>query len=352
MATRNDDDDDGDEGAAPQVNGVAAPTNDEVPEGVRMLEGGAVEVEIEERDTRHSADAHEDVDTHDASGRELSPDEREALRAARRDEKKRRRQAGREREDRLRATLEAQNRVISEMTQRLAAVEQRGTVGEMQQIDRSIGEANEASRYFQSMMAAAIKANDGAAAADASAKMALAQRRAEELSNVRNAYMQTKSAPAPLDPRHQALANQWMSKHTWYNPSNTNDPDVRVALALDDSLFKEGGWDPTTPAYWNELTKRMTKYLPHRFANRPAVEDQDEEDDAPAPAPKPRQAPPRTPSVGGGSSDNSGAKGTYRLSAERVKALQEAGMWNDPAKRAKMVKRYVEQDRAQAQARR
>jgi hypothetical protein len=39
------------------------------------------------------------------------------------------------------------------------------------------------------------------------------------------------------------------------------------------------------------------------------------------------------------------------LSKERVEAMQQAGMWSDPAKRDKMIRRYMEQDKAASRAR-
>lgn len=338
--------------------GGAAKEDADSEAGLTFLEGGAVSVEItdtgEERTARHGEDEGDDVPTHDAQGRALSEDRRAEMRTERREEKKRRRNAAREREDRLRHTVDTQNRTISEMTQRLAALEQRGTVGELQNLETKIAEAQQAAGYFQQQLGAAITANDGAAAADFSAKMTNATNHVTQLSNVKQAYLQQKNQPPPLDPRHSANVEKWIADNKWYNRNNPQDPDVRVALAVDKGLADDG-WDPTTPAYWTELTKRMKTYLPHRYKNAPADDDEGDDDDSAQtqsqndrqrPETPPRRPPPRTPNAGGGNSDNSGRAGTFTLSAERVAAMKEAGMWNDTAKRAKMVKRYQEQDRA------
>jgi len=344
-----------------------AAVEEEAPQ-IRTNEDGSVDVDGEgnvlaageERSTRHDEDEFEEVATHDASGRRYTDEERERMRADRRDEKRRRRTARRDREDRLRVTVDSQNRVISELTQRLAALEGRGAVGELQQLERNIQEAKDAANWFKEQMAEAIKANDGTAAADFSARMTQAAQRSEQLANVRTAYLnqQNQPRPAPLDPRHQTLANEWMAENRWYNPASPTDPDSRVALAIDEGLSKEPGRDPTSPEYWDELTRRMKKYLPHRYAamdrNR-NNDDRDDGDDAPEDnrngraaqgAERRRPAAPKFNGSGGGGADNSGSKGTYRLSKERVEAMQQAGMWNDPVKRARMVKRYQEMDRA------
>lgn len=38
--------------------------------------------------------------------------------------------------------------------------------------------------------------------------------------------------------------------------------------------------------------------------------------------------------------------GEFRLSAERVQAMKEAGIWDNAEKRAKMIKHYAAYDRA------
>jgi hypothetical protein len=369
MANRSEDEDeDGGQPAGSQKDDGGAAADDAASDaGVRYLDGGAVEIALDgsilegERSARHGDTEHEDVPTHDSEGRALSEEDREALRATRRDEKRRRRNAAREREDRLRSTVDTQSRTISELTQRLASIEQRGTVSELQNIEKQINDAKEAAAYFKNQLAAAIQASDGAAAADLSAKMTQAANHASQLANVRQAYLNQQNQPAPLDPRQVSLADAWITKNSWYDRNNPRNPDVRVAMAVDKGLSDEG-WDPTTPLYWEELTKRMKTYLPHRYAKGANSHDNSDEDyegddevqtqsqntqqRQPVREKPAVRAPAQTPGGGGGNADNSGRAGTYVLSKERVEALQQAGMWSDPAKRAKMVKRYQEQDRA------
>ena len=41
------------------------------------------------------------------------------------------------------------------------------------------------------------------------------------------------------------------------------------------------------------------------------------------------------------SATSSGGKNTFTLTPEQVRAMKDAGMWDDPEKRAKMTRRYM-----------
>ena len=136
-------------------------------------------------------------------------------------------------------------------------------------------------------------------------------------------------------PRLKHHAEGWMQNNAWYDPSGT-DMDSDMVLKLDDRMVKEG-WNPTTQEYWDELDARVKKYLPHR-ANSTYN--------------KPQSNPVsknRVPVAGAGQAAVGAPKGTYRLSAERVKALKEAGVYDDPSKRADAIKRFQEYDKQSGQ---
>jgi len=143
---------------------------------------------------------------------------------------------------------------------------------------------------------------------------------------------QTTSQPQPLDPRLKNNAKEWMDRNDWYDPSGT-DMDSRMVLTLDDAMAKEG-WNPTTKEYWDELDARAKKYLPHKYNLGHNTQQKSKS---------------RSPVAGGSgeSSSNSGG-GAYRLSAERVSALKDAGMWEDSAKRADAIRRFKEFDATNA----
>jgi hypothetical protein len=126
-------------------------------------------------------------------------------------------------------------------------------------------------------------------------------------------------------------AQAWMERNPWYDPAG-RDQDSRIALTLDNQLAADG-WNPTTPEYWEELEARTQKYLPHRFSGG-TINNND----------KPRGR--RSPVAGSGRDSAGSREGTYKLSAERVNALKDAGIWDDPKARSEAIKRFREYDRA------
>ena len=255
-------------------------------------------------------------------------DEREAIRARRREERKHRKEAQREREDTLRRELAARDAIINEMRGRLDAVERRNTGSEVAQLENAKKQAAQAYHYFKDQIRLGTEAGNGAAVAEATEKMMQAQRRFDELTHYERAYKGQQSAPQPLDPRLVNQAQEWMSRNSWYDPAGS-DTDSRITLTVDQQLAQEG-WDPTTREYWQELDKRVKKYLPHRASSGKISNNK-----------------PRSVVTGSGResvSASGSAAGSYRLSAERVQALKDAGIWDDPKQRAEAVKRFREYD--------
>jgi hypothetical protein len=123
-------------------------------------------------------------------------------------------------------------------------------------------------------------------------------------------------------------AESWLERNNWYDP-DIKDQDSKVAKTVDESLHAEG-WNPTTEEYWQELDSRLKKYLPHRYDsgyNKSQVN-----------RPKP-------PVAGSGRESSNTPSGGYRLSADRVKAIKDAGKWDDPKERASMIKAFQNYDR-------
>jgi len=137
------------------------------------------------------------------------------------------------------------------------------------------------------------------------------------------------------DPEVQRLAAQWMRKNNWYNPDGS-DKDSRIAKKIDEVMSTQG-WNPTDPDYWDELTSRLQKELPHRY--------NDSNDDDSRDVRRPRNV------VGSAGREASAAFGgsnrsQFVLSPERVKAMKEAGAWDNPERKAKMIKQFIAYDRA------
>ena len=137
------------------------------------------------------------------------------------------------------------------------------------------------------------------------------------------------------DPSVQRLAAQWMRKNDWYDPA-AKDADSRVAKKIDELMVTQG-WNPSDPDYWDELTSRLQKELPHRY--------NDSNDDDVREVRRPRNV------VGSAGREASAAYGgvnrnQFVLSPERVKAMKDAGAWDNPERKARMIKQFVAYDRA------
>lgn len=285
---------------------------------------GTDERVVESSDSTEDAGGDDDDSGEDAGG---TDDEREAIRERRRKERQHRKQAQREREETLRRELQARDSIINELRAKVEGIERRGTSSELAQIENAKKQTAQEYAYFKDQIRVATEAGNGAAVADATEKMLQAQQRFSQLQGYEQIYRQRQAQPQPLDPRLVNHAQKWMESNKWYNPAG-QDQDSRIALTLDQQLAQEG-WDPTTPQYWQELDSRVKKYLPHR-ANSGKIS-----------GTKPRS----TVSGSGRDAGPRTSDKSYRLSAERVKALKDAGIWDDPKQRAEAVKRFREYDK-------
>lgn len=262
---------------------------------------------------------------------EESAEEAEARRQRNRDRRAQNKESRKNYIDSLKRELASRDAVINDLSSRVASVEQRSVGAQITQVDEAIKEAERYYNHFKQVNKEAIEQANGAAAVDAQEKMFAAQQRYQLLQNSKKQMSQQATKPAPLDPRLKQHADSWMSKNEWYDPSG-QDMDSDIVLKLDDRMVKEG-WNPTTSEYWEELDARVKKYLPHRAnSGHNAVQSN--------PGSKPR-----VPVAGSNQDSSGGTKGSYRLSAERVQALKDAGTYDDPKLRADAIRRFQEYDK-------
>ena len=184
-------------------------------------------------------------------------------------------------------------------------------------------------------VAKAIEIGDGARVPE------LLRQRDRALADAAHINRVKESVGNTATPRNDTVVNmkarQWAAENPWFNPSS-NDPDSAIAKTVDASLVSEG-FDPSTDRYWDELDRRVSKYLPHHFTD-------DAEDGYTGPQKSGRRSPP----VGGSRGTTPGKTQVY-LSTERVNALKDAGAWDDPVKRDNMLRRFAEWDRNNKAAR-
>jgi hypothetical protein len=263
--------------------------------------------------------------------------EREAIRQRRRRERQDKKKHRAEKEDSYKREIESLRRQLHEVNEWKNTVERRHVDTGVQQIDKAILDADSAIDLAKQAIKEATSTQDGDALVEAQELYYAARKRHEDLSRLKAGIAQRMSAPPQqnVDPVVVNNAKSWMDNKPWYDPTG-RDMDSRVALQVDNAMAQEG-WNPRDPAYWEELDTRLRKYLPHRFTNAGETASMTSTE-------QPRRKPPTS---GSGQGRAPTSSNEYRLSPERVRAMKEAGMWDDPEKRKRMIKRYMEQDRNQ-----
>lgn len=286
-------------------------------------EGGTIEAPLE--DARPGDDVDDDAAPNLPNS--MAPEEkRKRNQEFRRLQKEKRK----EKEEQVKRDLAMLRSTNAALNDRLATIEKRSVGGDLAALDAKIKSAGEAYVWYKNQIAEQQRANNPDGVAEATDKMFHAGREHDHFTNVRKGYTQTQArgAQPTVDPELSRHANKWMGDNRWYNPASGDD-DSAIVVALDKTLLNSG-YNPSTEAYWTELSTRVAKYLPHRA--------------------KSGYTPPnsggRSPVAGGGAAGGGSAvaKGNFTLSADRVKAMKDAGMYDDPKKRAVMIAQYKKYD--------
>lgn len=331
-----DDDDDLDDKSAPEA-------KSEVKLGDQ--EDGSVVVELEDEGGEDDGASGKTESGEKATGEEGEDDEaaREKIREARRLERKERKERAREKEEQTRRELAAERTARKELEARLAALEGRDHSREIANVDASIKRTENAYEQAKSAYAEAVAQHDGEAAAEALETMQMARERYQQLSHAKKAYeTQQKPVKSAIDPELANHAQKFMDENKWYKHGGA-DQDSRIVKAIDDALFSEGRLQPNSTEYWDELRSRIKKHLPHRITPAKVSTNAADQGDKRQAAPARQQ---KSVVGGGGGETNGAGKGTFTLSPERVRALKDAGMWDDPKVRQDAVRRFREYDKA------
>lgn len=276
----------------------------------------------------------------DDGGDDDQPGDDDELREARRNRRRAKkdliRKTNQEKDVRLQA-LQRENELMKRDIEQL----KRNTKSEqLVRIDKGIEDAQVKLEYAKMKLAEATQNQDGEGMVEAQTLWQSAQEEVRQLASIRQQadrelrqpQQQAKVNMPPAKVQKQAA--KWMERNNWYNPSAT-DPDSRVAKKVDELLATQG-WDPSTKDYWEELDRRLQKELPHRY--------NDDNDDDIREVRRPRNV------VGSAGREASAAYGgsnrtQFVLSPERVRAMKEAGAWENPERKAKMIKQFIEYDR-------
>ena len=267
------------------------------------------------------------------------PDDDDDLRAAKRNRRRAKkdliRKTNQEKDVRL-TQLQRENESMRRDIEQL----KRNTKSEhITRIDKGIEDAQVRLEYAKMKLAEATQNGDGQAMVEAQTLWQTAQEEARQLTAMRHQADQELRRPqqnddGTHDPEVQRLAQQWMRRNKWYNPAAT-DPDSRIAKKIDEVMAAQG-WNATDPDYWDELDSRLQRELPHRYNDSTDNESRDVR--------RPRNV------VGSAGREASAAYGgtnrnQFVLSPDRVKAMKEAGAWDNPERKKRMIAEFISYDR-------
>lgn len=283
-------------------------------------------------DTKPQADEHGDEDEGDEEGDErLGDDHSEDEEGSTAERNRKRREQRKARRERARELTNEELRTLREtnnmLAQRLAQLEQHAVgvnVNSLQQrkqaIEQQIAMADD-------VRAQALSAGNGDDVIKAERIRDSLRAEASQLDQQigQFEYARQQAAQPRPDPRVASYAQQWTAANPWYDPRG-GDADSRTAKEIDNQLVKEG-YDPASQSYWAELTARC----------KDAFEGADSGTSKPSKKGPPigtsrEHTPPSTRS------------NEIRVTPERKQAMIDAGAWDDPVRRNRMLKAYRDYD--------
>jgi len=302
----------------------------DIPADMNIGDDVEVENAIESRSEEPPKAENEDDD---------HPDDDEALRAAKRNRRRAKKDLIRKTNEEKDLRLQQLQRENEEFKRRLSNVEDRTRQNDILRIEKNIEDSQVRLEYAKMKLAEAVSSNDGQAMVEAQDLFTTAKQEIAELQQYKNRMaeqprqQQRNDDVAMPDPSVQRNAAEWMRRNSWYNP-NSSDRDVMVAKKHDEAMVAEG-WDPSDKDYWEELDSRLQKALPHRY---------NASTDSDSVVRKPRNV------VGSSGREASAAYGgrnnsQFVLSPERVRAMKEAGAWDNPVRKKAMVESFMKYDR-------
>lgn len=324
-----------------------------VGDGVEKADQIMIPADDDEEEGRIDADAGEDDGDDDGEGDlrvgggEPVDEERTEARKSERKTRRQRQKDARDRDQRELGFLRTRN---EQLEKNYVDLNRRVTASETSQIDGRINQLENAIKSADDVYAKAISAGEGDDAAEA-------QRIRDSLKDQRDGLRAYKEQGGSAPPEQQGPdpvlvehVRSWHEKNNWFD-FGRRDEDSAIAGAIDDMMVRDG-WDPRTPEYYDELSNRITRRLPHladKGGRRGNGADDDHDD------------------RGGDDGDQRGGRRTARgpkfrvggrerplrsnevhISRERREAMEEAGVWEDPVLRKNYLKRYADWDREHA----
>jgi hypothetical protein len=286
---------------------------------------GSVTVDLPDHLADHSDDGGLDG-AQDNDGDVDHPDDTAAVREARRNRRRAKKDYIKRTNEEKDQRLGLMQRRNQELEDRLAVLERKTHGADMARYDKAMEDEEYRLRYAQQKMQEATDNSDGAAFTKAQELWYDSRRKLEAMNNYKEQVARAGSQEtAPANPKLVRLANSWMERNSWYDPE-AGDEDTQIAKVIDNRLVAEG-WDPASQDYWDELDTRLQKRLPHRYTRN---------------TDEPSRRSPRSVVTGSSRESSGRVNGNqFVLEPEQVRAMKDAGFWDDPEKRNRMIKRYA-----------
>lgn len=291
---------------------------------------GTPPAEDAQADDADDADEADDDGEDDARLAESEDDSDDEVTTQSRKRRLKRREIQKRAKENAQRELDMLRHQNAELARRVAAVEGHTLQANEQGIDQRLQQTMNEIRQAEQIMARATEAGNGEDVVAAMRIRDEAMSRAQQLQYNKQQMMQVREqAGRPQnDPRVQSYAQEWMEANPWYNPRG-GDEDSAIVNAIDVSMTSQG-YDPTSRAYWEELTRRVAARV-----------SDDDGGDTRQSAPR-RKAPPQ------GSTREHAPTSTRKevyVTPERKAAMIEAGIWDDPVARNRMLKAYQAYDK-------
>jgi len=286
---------------------------------------------VEEKDGSASVELPDNIENpqaeaQDADGDADHPDDTDAQREARRNRRRAKKdyikRTNEEKDSRL-TNLQRQNQ---ELMERLAVVERKSYASDLARLDKAMEDEELRLNYATAKMREATDSANGMAFTQAQQMWYESKRKIEAMEGFKQrAVSAGDKEEGAANPQLVRQANRWMERNSWYDPKG-GDEDSQIAKVIDNRLAEEG-YDPSSSDYWEELDSRLQKRLPHLYNQRSSESNRSR---------------PRSVVTGTGRETGRASGGnTFVLEPEQVRAMKDAGLWDDPEKRARMIKRYA-----------
>lgn len=208
---------------------------------------------------------------------------------------------------------------------RLAALETSVVTQSETQVDERLTKTRDDIAMADRIMAKALEAGNGDDFVAAQNMRDAAKTQEFELLRTKGNFTDVKKNTP--DQRVVSLSNEWKSANaSWYG-ADANATQVANQI---DSQVAADGYNPSTPAYWQELSRRLQSRFQASETTAPTKKK------TPPPQGQTREhTPPST-------------RREVYVTPERKQAMIDAGKWDDPVARAKMLKAYAQYDREQS----